>query len=115
MGDNRFTVGYVQGVLARRTYRVRVDMKVVDSDKQHMAAQFNEWLKRPDVEREEPLATLDGSMPELRFGDEHSPIPAEAEKHASFDEPMAPGWHTVEADVFFLYGGKLPFIAQDAS
>lgn len=115
MGDTRFTVGYVQGILSKRTYRVRVDMKIVDSDKQRIAAQYNEWLKRPDAVRAEPLATLDGSIPPLRFGTEREAIPADAPRHKSFDEPMAPGWHTVETDVLFLYGGKLPFIAQDVS
>lgn len=120
MGDTRFTVGYVQGALTRRTYPVELAVKIAPhgTDKAFLAKEYNDALTRP------PPATSDddadqsgGGMPELKFGtaDEELPDEARGKVHEDLPERLEEGWHTLKTDVQFVYGGKLPFVAKDVS
>lgn len=117
MGDARFIVGFLQGALTKRTYPVELSLKIVEggSDKSSLAKAHNASLQdRKSVPLEQPSSGVEQHMPELRFGTEDAPLPSTS---VTDELPLnlAPGWHTLKTRVSYVYGGKMPFVSQDAS
>lgn len=114
MGDARFTVGYVQGALARRTYPVELAVKVIAGgvDKMALGKEYNDALARPPPSLPQAAGDV---LPELQFGTVGEELPAQARErvHDVLPEQLEEGWHTIKTPVQFVYGGKLPFIAKD--
>lgn len=118
MGDARFTVGYVQGAVAGRTYPVELSLNVVESSKAAIASTYNKSLASPPLPLDNTeLPPADQGMPALEFPSTSAPLPSQATEriHTTLPTELEPGWHTIKADVMFVYGGKLPFIAKDVS
>lgn len=119
MGDTRFTVGYVQGALTRRTYPVELVVKIAPngSDKTFLAKGYNDALARPPPPINDDESGAEGGIPELKFGTAEEELPEEARGrvHEDLPERLEEGWHTLKTDVQFVYGGKLPFVAKDVS
>ncbi|CEQ39551.1 SPOSA6832_01084, partial [Sporobolomyces salmonicolor] len=123
MGDTRFTYGYVQGALSRRTYPLTLHVKVENSSKASIAKAHNASLSRPAPPPPSP-SLLDGpeadEIPPLEYGTPDDPLPTEGGGARHMERMPKDGeldarWWTVDLQegVFFLYGGKLPFIAKD--
>lgn len=119
MGDTRFTVGYVQGALTRRTYPVELAVKIAPngSDKAFLAKEYNNALTRPPPPIDEDETGAERGIPQLKFGTAEDELPKEARGrvHVDLPERLEEGWHTLRTDVQFVYGGKLPFVAKDVS
>ncbi|KAI5479863.1 hypothetical protein MNV49_002421 [Pseudohyphozyma bogoriensis] len=113
MGDTRFIVGYIQGSLARRKYPVEMLVKIVETDKHAMVEKHNASLSHasPAVDNS-PLEST--AMPALRFGADDGALPEGTEVHEGrLPEHLSPGWHLLRTSVFFLYAGKMPYVAKD--
>lgn len=119
MGDTRFTVGYVQGALTRRTYPVELAVKIAahGTDKAFLAKEYNDALTRAPPPIKEESSGGGDKIPELQFGTAENELPVEArgKVHEDLPERLEEGWHTLKTDVQFVYGGKLPFVSKDVS
>lgn len=118
MGDTRFVVGFLWGVLTRKTYSVELSVKIVESDKAvlvaaHNSASLDTKPLSPSHFASEPHADLTGPFPPSRFGTTTSPLPP-SPAHEALLSPLEPGWHTFRMNVQMLYGGKLPWVAKGA-
>ncbi|MBW0491857.1 hypothetical protein O181_031572 [Austropuccinia psidii MF-1] len=109
MGETRFILGYLLGALRNRQQRVRLDLQVVEDDKEKMESQW--YARRIIRSSSEPFTTsIDHqhhALPELRFGDVRSIIKPGPDGHSP------DGWYTIEDDITSIYAGTLPFMAAD--
>ncbi|GJN90667.1 hypothetical protein Rhopal_003679-T1 [Rhodotorula paludigena] len=121
MGDLRFTLGYIQGALARRTYPLTLAVHLVSGSKQRIAARHNAALGRARGASGELLPD-DDDVPPLglpRFADAlPGPVKRRFEAIPSQEEldQLEEGWYEFDLTrdgVFFFYGGKVPFVAKD--
>lgn len=124
MGDARFTYGYVKGALERRRYPLHLDVDIVASCRADIARQHNAALQsgsRGDAKP--PTTPTDGGhegdeMPKLSLPGifESFQEPATELQHLPTEEGVKPGRYSFDLSkdgVFFLYGGKVPFVAKD--
>lgn len=118
MGELRFTVGYVQGALARRTYPVEIAVKIAPdgTDKVTMARNYNASASTLAPESKDDLIRdpENDALPELECGMSDAPLTS-ATEHSSIPESLEPGWHKIKTRIAWAYGGKLPFVSQDVS
>ncbi|KAM0791316.1 hypothetical protein ACM66B_005788 [Microbotryomycetes sp. NB124-2] len=126
IGELRFTLGYVQGALTRRTYPFEFAIKVADqgTDKLAMVESYNNSLRSaPQLELNGLSPVVDGvehgseaeGLPTLRYGsaeDELEEI-ANAPVHTDLPLTLSPGWHVIRTRIAWAYGGKLPFVSQE--
>ncbi|GAA5915365.1 uncharacterized protein JCM6883_006811 [Sporobolomyces salmoneus] len=132
LGDLRFTLGYVQGALTRKRYPMKLKVLVEDSSKASIARKYNKSLASSSVSTPSS-ATRQGEdddlIPELEFGYPDEPLLQEIERemkakrtidHLPKDGELDGGgkWWTLDLlsdkkGVFFLYGGKMPWISKD--
>ncbi|GAA5925890.1 diacylglycerol/lipid kinase family protein [Sporobolomyces koalae] len=131
LGDFRFTLGYIKGAVTRRRYPMKLQVLVESSSKNEIARRYNENLAHP---RETPssIAAQNGNeIPPLEYGYPDDPLPAELEDEMNskryLDHFPKDGqldgegkWWTIDLTgdskrqgVFFLYGGKMPWISKD--
>lgn len=155
LGDFRFTLGYIQGALSRKTYPIKLTVLVESSSKQVIAQNYNARLAAAAADNgggaAPTTATVEDQdeMPRLRYGTPDEPLPTEVERdmaerrtldHLPKDGEMdgEGKWWTIDLTsprrptppssssssrrrgddkkgVFFLYGGKLPWISKDVS
>lgn len=118
MGDNRFTVGYIQAILASRQYPIEISLKIVSSSKESMANSYNAAMKEPLPPFDEVDLDVEGvnlSMPSLKYGTVNDELPeSKVGKEEGFPQDLEPGWWKFTAPVQSLYAGKLPYVSRDA-
>ncbi|GAA5824153.1 hypothetical protein JCM3770_001410 [Rhodotorula araucariae] len=130
LGDARFTLGYIQGALARRAYPCRLDICVRPRDsargdkaalvRRHNASLSSSTPAARDDEGEGPQGSCaPDEMPPLELGGADDALPEAVrtlERLPRDGELAEAGWHTLELGgegVFFAYGGKVPFVSKD--
>lgn len=113
LGDTRFTVGYIQAVLAARQYPIEFTLKLVESSKEAMAASYNATLKSSPSNFVESVLPENLGMPELKFGTVETDLPECTVWEEEFPKSMDKGWHTLRTPVQSVYAGKLPFVAKE--
>ncbi|GAA5890379.1 hypothetical protein JCM16303_007111, partial [Sporobolomyces ruberrimus] len=143
LGDFRFTLGYIQGALTRRKYPMKLTVLVENSSKQSIARRYNESLSHGTPTTTEEEEDQGDGIPELKFGYPDEPLGEEVEEemrkkryldHLPKDGEMdgEGKWWTIDLmgnttrgggrtgkgkgkdkGVFFLYGGKMPWISKD--
>ncbi|KAK2466881.1 hypothetical protein APHAL10511_001139 [Amanita phalloides] len=97
MGDTRFTLGFIYGILLPKQCPVRLSYKGVEGDKDKMVENF--LAKRAqNATRMEPASysDADAGLPPLL--------------HSAGDKE---GWTTVEEPLLYIYAGKGPYVARD--
>lgn len=119
MGDNRFTVGYIQAILALRQYPIEISLKIVSSSKESMANSYNAALKQPLPPLDEIDLDVEGvdlSMPSLKYGTVNDELPESKVVgiEEGFPQDLEAGWWKFSAPVQSLYAGKLPYVSRDA-
>jgi len=98
LGAARFSIAYVQGILAGRTYGCKLEMRVVESDKAQMAAATRQ---RDQSGTDDPSAVDEkAGMPELRYGTATDLLPNDA------------GWTTIDEPLVMVYAGSLPYVRR---
>ncbi|GAA96812.1 uncharacterized protein L969DRAFT_54632 [Mixia osmundae IAM 14324] len=122
MGDTRFVLGFVQGVLSERTYNCTLSMRIVGqgTTKESKGALVDDHKKRATdtIAQEGSLNSKDYSLPRLRFGTVQDPLPEQEAIPVSIDKPLdvAPGlskWTTFRGPVSTVYAGLQPYVAKD--
>jgi sphingosine kinase len=89
MGDTRFVLGYISGVMTRRKYPCEVHVRVVCGDKKAIV--------RGEYPRKDPEDSgEDEGLPPLRYGTVNDPLPSE-------------GWKRIEKPTISLYAGAHRF------
>ncbi|GAA5961165.1 hypothetical protein JCM3765_001250 [Sporobolomyces pararoseus] len=128
LGDFRFTLGYIQGALTRRRYPMKLTVLVENSSKREIARQYNGSLEHSSstlVSDEEG----GDEIPALKYGSPDEPLAVDIEQEMkqkrTLDHLPKDGeldgegkWWTIDLlsdkkGVFFLYGGKMPWISKD--
>ncbi|KAL8277239.1 hypothetical protein RQP46_010308 [Phenoliferia psychrophenolica] len=126
MGDTRFILGFLWGVLTRKTYMVDLSVKIVESDKAALVADYNAARAQINATPPSPTpstpspsnptspsATLVTAFPTSRFGTTTSPLPV-GPVHTALSTALEPGWHTFHLPLQLLYAGRLPWVARDS-
>ena len=133
LGDFRFTLGYIQGAITRRRYPMKLTVLVENSSKREIARRYNQSLESSSSSAlvlQEEEAEGD-EIPSLKYGYPDESLPAEIEQEMrqkrTLDHLPKDGeldgegkWWTIDLlkdkkGVFFLYGGKMPWISKDVS
>lgn len=135
MGDARFTYGYVRGALERRTYPLHLDLDIVASSRAEIGRNHNAAVRAANAAAasrhsggSEGLAAP-AAVEEEEGGDALPPLRLpgifESFNDASTElselpgrDGVPPGRYSLDLSkegVFFLYGGKVPFVAKDVS
>ncbi|GAA5983645.1 hypothetical protein JCM10908_000365 [Rhodotorula pacifica] len=125
MGDARFTYGYLKGAMERRTYPLQLDVDVVSSSRSDIARRHNDTVQNAhsaDVKG----TTVDTSsleddqdaLPPLRLPGifESFSEPATELRQLPERGGVEPGCYSIDLSqdgVFFLYGGKVPYVSKD--
>ncbi|KDE09248.1 hypothetical protein MVLG_00568 [Microbotryum lychnidis-dioicae p1A1 Lamole] len=126
IGDARFTLGYIQGCLQRKTYAFELSFEIAESlDKADLVKRHNE-LQAASSSSATASATSttkeedggDQGLPPLAYGTDLDPLPTQAQARVHNEIPSATtalgkGWHTIRSDCMWIYGGKWPFISAD--
>lgn len=113
MGDTRFLLGFLWGILTRKTYWIELSLKLVESDKATHVASYNASSSSSLFNLlPSSLTSSDGPFPPLRFGTSTSPLPSAATTLEELSHELSPGWHTFRLPVQLLYGGKLPWVSR---
>ncbi|GAA5875892.1 hypothetical protein JCM3774_001114 [Rhodotorula dairenensis] len=125
MGDARFTYGYIRGAMERRTYPLHLDVDVVSSSRSEIARRHNATVQATAAGNVDPAAVDPLSrdedpdtLPPLRLPGifESFTEPAKELRHLPGPDGVEPGRYSIdlsEDGVFFLYGGKVPFVSKD--
>lgn len=108
MGDTRFTLGYLWGVLTRKAYPVEITLNVTESSKPAMVAAYNAHQASTPIYKPPALPSdLSMPIPSLAISLEDD-IPL----HTELKSDLRPGWHRIHAPIQILYGGKLPWVSR---
>ncbi|KAG6866957.1 hypothetical protein C0991_003873 [Blastosporella zonata] len=97
MGDTRFMVGLLRGVIQFKPCPVQLSYKVAESDKMKMANDLNnlQALRNSQLQVSTP-PVASGGLPPLNH------LPDDTE-----------GWTTYDQPLLFVYAGKGPFVGRD--
>jgi hypothetical protein len=108
-------LGFLYGALTGRRYDVEITLKVVESDKRRMVADYNTHQRSlaPGAEGKALARGTDVRMPPLAFGRPDAALPLGV-VHTRLEAPLAPGWHTFRTPVQFIVAGKLPWLSRDS-
>ena len=109
MGGHRFVVGFIQRALAGPHYDCEISMRVVQSDKEAMKQDVLKGIF--PVPSSTLTEKLEG-IPPLRFGTVNDPIPSGPDLH-EIPGSKATGWTTLNAPISFMYGGTVPWLADN--
>ncbi|KAG0660503.1 sphinganine kinase lcb4 [Rhodotorula mucilaginosa] len=125
MGDARFTYGYIKGAMERRTYPLHLDVDIVSSSRSDIGKRHNTAVRAAASENTENVAVDSlapdedpDTLPPLRLPGIFEPFSEHTKelRHLPGPEGVEPGRYSIdlsEDGVFFLYGGKVPFVAKD--
>lgn len=125
MGDARFTYGYIKGAMERRTYPLHLDVDIVSSSRSDIGKRHNTAVRAAASENSENVAVDSlapdedpDALPPLRLPGIFEPFSEHTKelRHLPGPEGVEPGRYSIdlsEDGVFFLYGGKVPFVAKD--
>ncbi|KAJ7783404.1 ATP-NAD kinase-like domain-containing protein [Mycena olivaceomarginata] len=115
VGGIRFVLGFLYGALTGRRYDVEITLKVVESDKRRMVADYNTHQRSlaPGAEGKAITRGTDVRMPPLAFGRPDAALPLGV-VHTRLEAPLEPGWHTFRTPVQFIVAGKLPWLSRDS-
>ncbi|CAG7846122.1 Sphingoid long chain base kinase 4 {ECO:0000250/UniProtKB:Q12246} Short=LCB kinase 4 {ECO:0000250/UniProtKB:Q12246}; {ECO:0000250/UniProtKB:Q12246}; AltName: Full=Sphinganine kinase 4 {ECO:0000305} [Serendipita indica DSM 11827] len=98
MGDTRFVLGYLRGVVSKKICPVEIEYRLVQSDKVQMAASAKTSVHETHFHEDEDMH------------DENHKLPW----HADDDEPEGTdGWTKFEKPVMYYYAGGLPYVSRD--
>jgi sphingosine kinase len=97
MGDARFVLGFIRGVLAWKPCPVQLSIKVVEQDKAKMVENLE--ANRTRVNNQQLP-----SSPEQNFGTSLPPL-----KYTNDNE----GWITFDKPLCYIYAGQGPYVARD--
>ncbi|KAG6898377.1 hypothetical protein C0992_009052 [Termitomyces sp. T32_za158] len=97
MGDTRFVVGLLRGILKFKACPVQLSYKVAESDKIKMAEDFSksQAQRNSQAEASTPHVTS-GALPPL----------------VNLPDDME-GWTTYDKPILYVYAGKGPFVGRD--
>lgn len=140
LGDTRFVVGFIQGVISNNECPVQIDVKLGDrgsknKDKMRKTVQeFNKqgrWISK-DAEQLNQSST---GMPPLRHGAVTDPLPGTTDQGTTpklslhdpswpysvltgqstipSDDPPPGQWARLDAPISAFYAGKIPFVGRD--
>ncbi|GAA6022945.1 hypothetical protein JCM11491_005478 [Sporobolomyces phaffii] len=160
LGDFRFTLGYIQGAVARRAYPMKLTVLVENSSKLDIARRYNAALATTTTDRagggqdddDDLMPPLEFGAPDDRLGDDveremrekrtvthlpkdgeldgngkwwtidlmgggprptPTPTPGERGDKKKQQKKMDKAKEKGAKGVFFLYGGKMPWISKD--
>ncbi|KAG8806967.1 sphinganine kinase lcb4, partial [Serendipita sp. 399] len=98
MGDGRFMVGYMRGVITKKLCPIEIEYKLVESNKVDMATTIKSKSKETHFYEEEN--EMDGINQNLPWA-------------AESDSSSSDGWTKFDKPVMYLYAGGLPYVARD--
>ncbi|KAG6814381.1 hypothetical protein H0H92_010967 [Tricholoma furcatifolium] len=97
MGDTRFTVGLLRGVLQFKPCPVQLSYKIAESDKTKMANDVRELqAQRKSIPQSSTHPVESGGLPPLMY------LPDDRD-----------GWTTYDQPILYIYAGKGPFVGRD--
>ncbi|KAG8755282.1 sphinganine kinase lcb4 [Serendipita sp. 396] len=99
MGDGRFMVGYMRGVISKKLCPVEIEYKLVESNKIEMATTAKSKFKDTHFYNDE-----DDEMEDVAQS-----LPWEVNGESSSSEE----WTKFENPVMYLYAGGLPYVGRD--
>jgi sphingosine kinase len=100
MGDTRFILGYVRGVLSNKACPVKVSMKVIEQDKMKLV----EGIRAANTSSlsSKPAISLPNSSPY-----------ADTNAGTSDSTNSEEGWWTFDRPISYIYAGTMPYVARD--
>ncbi|KAG8983513.1 histone H2B [Tulasnella sp. 427] len=99
MGDTRFIVGFLKGVVTNTPRQLRVLIKDPETDKSKL---LNEFLNDPSTSSVTPEIEVDGPDAQLRM-----PLPKYINEEAGTE-----GWIEFNKPILYTYGGLMPYVAR---
>lgn len=118
LGSIRFVLGYLWGAVRNQQRKIRLDVQLVDKDKQEIKRKFEAHRQTLTQQSVDPnyvpthphhdLVNSDSSgLPPLKYGDIRTKIGSVEESSS------ANTWTTIETDIVSFYAGVLPFMSED--
>ncbi|KAF7305006.1 DAGKc domain-containing protein [Mycena kentingensis (nom. inval.)] len=96
MGEARFTVGFLRGVMKFKPCSIQISYKLAESDKNKMYNDLQQRRKNP-LPPSTPHPDLESTgLPQLKYSTTDSE-----------------GWTVVEEPLLYAYAGKGPYVARD--
>ncbi|EJU05500.1 hypothetical protein DACRYDRAFT_98209 [Dacryopinax primogenitus] len=112
MGDQRFIVGFVQGVLRMKHCPVKVWLKVAESDKQKIADVFRAHYTF-NTDKSHADGTANGTANGNASALEEEPAEGEGMPPLKWRDSDNDGWVEFPEKIIYLYGGMMPYVARD--
>jgi sphingosine kinase len=97
MGDTRFYLGFLRGLIANAACPVRVAIKVAEADKRAM-------VRACDAARAQAAPAVDDAEPETEA------LPA-----LQYDFKSSDGWIEFERPLLYFYAGQGPYVGRCGS
>ncbi|KAL5529633.1 hypothetical protein ACEPAG_5618 [Sanghuangporus baumii] len=105
MGDVRFALGYLYGVMKMKPCPILLEMKAAESDKDKMIEEFR---KRSEIHwRAQHVRELDGLRQSV--GDDALPTL----KYDSLKGDADEGWVKFDKPLIYFYAGSSPYVGRD--
>lgn len=116
LGSIRFVLGYLWGAVRNQQRKIRLDVQLVDKDKQEIKRKFEAYRQTltqqsvdPNYVPTHPNHDLSDSsgLPPLKYGDIRTKIGSMEESSS------ANPWTTIKTDILSFHAGILPFMSQE--
>ncbi|PLW17573.1 hypothetical protein PCANC_03509 [Puccinia coronata f. sp. avenae] len=118
LGSIRFVLGYLWGAIRNQQRRIRLDVQLVEKDKQEIRRTFEAQRQSLSQQTADPkyvpihsghssFEADSNGLPPLKYGDITTDIDSAEESNS--DHP----WTTIETDIISFYAGILPFMSQE--
>ncbi|KZT52478.1 hypothetical protein CALCODRAFT_487120 [Calocera cornea HHB12733] len=109
MGERRFIVGFIRGVIRMKPCPVKIWMKVAESDKQRMLDVFRKHAS------DRKLDTHGNVLPPAANGNGEAAVDGEddALPPLKYRDTDNDGWIEFPEKIIYLYGGMMPFVSRD--
>lgn len=110
MGDTRFMLGYVRGIISPKSTPLSVSIKVQKSGKADLLEDYVKHTSTPSP----PASLSNGTGTENNTANGHNEPALDLLADKYIDEkPDAEGWIEFNRSILYIYGGIMPYVAAD--
>ncbi|KAL4253166.1 Lipid Phosphate Formation and Regulation [Abortiporus biennis] len=116
LGNTRFIVGYIRGIVKHRACPIKLQIKVAESDKSAMLRALDSARQQFSVSSSVDTSTLvtapeGNAKSKPQNGDSSETLPDL--KYRTVNPTEEDGWITFDQPVSYLYAGKGPYVGKD--
>lgn len=118
MGETRFMVGFVEGAIANRKQRYKLEVQVIEEDKERIHAEWKKKRSEMKAKGREGRTAAEDAANGFEWDDQHQGLPPLRFGDVSTDLSTTPGgdgsaWLTLEEELTSFFAGTCPWVASN--